>query len=106
MPVEKIKADERVSENIGKRAMQRGPLVYCLEQTDNKNINPDELTINQDAVFSVLPGDGKLEDMRILITKSQGHKLTFVPYFAWDNREPGKMKVWVDYKDRSSLYKE
>lgn len=106
MPAEKMKADEKVSEDTGKRAIQRGPLVYCLEQTDNKNVNLDEIAMNQDVVFSVLPGDGKLEDMRILITKSQGHKLTFVPYFAWDNREPGKMKVWVDYKDRSSLYKQ
>ncbi|MDD4189848.1 MAG: glycoside hydrolase family 127 protein [Mangrovibacterium sp.] len=104
IPVEQIKADDRVSEDRGKRAIQRGPLVYCLEQTDNKNINLDETTINQDAVFSVLPGEGKLENMRILITKNKDHKLTFVPYLAWDNRESGKMKVWVDYKEHCSLY--
>ncbi|MGV8133696.1 MAG: glycoside hydrolase family 127 protein [Mangrovibacterium sp.] len=104
MPVEKIKADERISENTGKRAVQRGPLVYCLEQTDNRNVNPDEIAIDQDAVFSVLSGEGKLENMRILITKNKDHELTFVPYFAWDNREPGKMKVWVDYKEYCSLY--
>ena len=104
MPVEKMKADEKVSENTGKRAIQRGPLVYCIEQTDNKNVNPDEITINQDAVFSVLPGEGKLENMRILTITGQGRRLTFVPYFAWDNREPGKMKVWVKCEDNRSLY--
>lgn len=35
MPVEKVSADPRVRQNTGKRALQRGPLVYCLEETDN-----------------------------------------------------------------------
>lgn len=36
MPVEVVAADPRVKEDIGKRAIQRGPLVYCIEETDNK----------------------------------------------------------------------
>lgn len=35
MEVEVVEADPRVKENVGKRAIQRGPLVYCLEQVDN-----------------------------------------------------------------------
>ena len=86
MPVKLIKADNKVSKNRGERAIQRGPLVYCLEQTDNKNIHPDELFINQDITFSVLPGEGKLENLVILSSQNQGNNLTFISYLAWDNR--------------------
>lgn len=34
-----------------------------------------------------------------LETTVQGQNLTFIPYFSWDNREPGKMKVWIDYQE-------
>jgi len=34
-----------------------------------------------------------------LETGSGSEKLTFIPYFSWDNREPGKMKVWIDKED-------
>ena len=105
MPVELIVADPRVKENIGKRAIQRGPLVYCLEQTDNPKINFDILSIDQDVVFSLHEGTGKLKEMKILKTATEKGELTFVPYFAWDNREPGKMKVWVDFNEKTTLYK-
>ncbi len=105
MPVELIVADPRVKENIGKRAIQRGPLVYCLEQTDNPKINFDILSIDQDVVFSLHEGTGKLKEMKILKTATEKGELTFVPYFAWDNREAGKMKVWVDFNEKTTLYK-
>ena len=35
MPVEIVAADPHVKENFGKRAIQRGPLVYCMEEIDN-----------------------------------------------------------------------
>ena len=35
MPVKLMTADPRVKQNIGKRAIQRGPLVYCMEEVDN-----------------------------------------------------------------------
>jgi len=36
MPVERVKADDRVKEDLGKVALQRGPLVYCVEEIDNR----------------------------------------------------------------------
>ena len=35
-PVRMVQADPRVKQDVGKRAVQRGPLVYCIEETDNK----------------------------------------------------------------------
>ena len=94
MPVEMVAADPRVKENIGKRAIQRGPLVYCLEQADNGEL--DQLFVHKDNQFSIIPGSGKLEGMKLLQTQSHGKELTFIPYFVWDNRSSGKMKVWID----------
>ncbi len=105
MPVELIAADPRVKENEGKRAIQRGPLVYCLEQTDNQSIDMDALSIDQDVAFSIHSGESKLKEMKILKAGTKNGELTFVPYFAWDNREAGKMKVWISYDEKTTLYK-
>ena len=100
MPVEVVAADPRVKQDVGKRAIQRGPLVYCTEQADNKNINLDQVTLNSSNQFKAKLAKGLLKNMTLLETTVQGQDLTFVPYFAWDNREAGKMKVWIDYKDQ------
>lgn len=104
MPVDLIKADDRVIADRNKRAVQRGPLVYCIEQADNEKTNLDEIAIDKDNKFTILPGEGKLKNMKILMTQNQANKLMFIPYFAWDNREPGKMKVWIKYENQNSLY--
>jgi DUF1680 family protein len=38
--------------------------------------------------------------MKILQAMSQEKGLTFIPYFAWDNRDAGKMKVWIDFEKK------
>ena len=105
MPVELVTANMHVIENAGKRAVQRGPLVYCIEKTDNKDLNFENVTIEENVAFSLSHGEGKLKEMVVLRAKAQGTDLTFIPYFAWDNREAGKMKVWIDYEEQMSLYK-
>ena len=90
MPVEMVAADPRVKEDVGKRAVQRGPLVYCLEEADNPD-GFDALTLPENAGFEFEYKPDKLSGI-VQIT-SPG--LTFIPYYAWDNRSPGKMKVWV-----------
>ena len=99
MPVKIVASDPKVEANIGKRAIQRGPLVYCVEEIDNKMNNWDDITISSENKFTISPGKEELDGMRILETESEGQTLTFVPYFAWDNRTPGKMKVWIDYDE-------
>jgi DUF1680 family protein len=99
MPVELVASHPKVEENVGKRALQRGPLVYCLEQTDNKQFNLDEVSIAETTAFSITDAEGKLKGMKAVKAETNGQTLTFVPYFSWDNREPGKMKVWIDYNE-------
>lgn len=96
MPVEVVAADPRVKANVGKRALQRGPLVYCMEETDNPEYDEATLSASMNYVTAFEPG---LLGGVVTITAVNGDDLyKFVPYYAWDNREPGKMKVWVDYK--------
>lgn len=99
MPVEVVAADPRVTENNGKRAIQRGPLVYCIEAIDNPSIDLDAMVLRSSTQFEIRQAKGKLEGMTQIEGSYNGNKLTFIPYFAWDNRDAGKMKVWVDYKD-------
>ncbi|MFD1143754.1 glycoside hydrolase family 127 protein [Larkinella insperata] len=99
MPVEVVAADPRVRANVGKRAIQRGPLVYCLEQTDNPGIDLNTLKISATTRYSVSNGNGMLRGMKLVQTTVAGKPITYVPYYAWDNREAGKMMVWVDYTD-------
>jgi len=100
MPVEVVVADPRVKQNVGKRAIQCGPLVYCAEQADNKSINLDQISLNPNNQFKAKAASGLLKNMSALETSVQGQNLTFIPYFAWDNRESGKMKVWIDFQDK------
>jgi DUF1680 family protein len=93
MPAGLVAADPRVKENTGKRAVQRGPLVYCLEQADNREMQ--NVAVRTDMAFELLPASGKLGGLKMLKAKSQDKELVFIPYFAWDNREAGKMKVWL-----------
>lgn len=117
LPMEpmRIHADPRVRADWGKVAIQRGPIVYCLEEVDN---GPNLHTVR-------LPGDAKLvesfrEDLLggVMTIEADGEAwdgshpdsaelyrgnhpksvrrwLRFVPYYAWANRTAGDMIVWV-----------
>ena len=91
-------------ENKNKRAIQRGPVVYCAEQVDNLDVKMEGITVSGNSKFTITPGEGKLNNMKILSSEEQNTKYTFVPYFAWDNRSKGKMKVWFNYTENKSLY--
>lgn len=97
MPVRVEAADPRVKEDEGRRAVLRGPLVYCMEETDNPRF--DTLALGADTRFD-LSVDETLPDHILRITaKGQGGTIQLIPYFAWDNREPGKMQVWIPYSE-------
>ena len=98
MPVEMVSADPRVKQDVGKRAVQRGPLVYCLEEIDNFK-NFADLNLAAGTSFEVKDEPGKLGGIKEIEAVSGNQKLSFIPYYTWDNREAGKMKVWIDYKE-------
>ncbi len=100
MPVEVVAADPRVKEDAGKRAIQRGPIVYCMEQVDNPDgFDSLQLTEGMEFRMEKLPKKQWWGHEILQITAQNGEdELVLIPYFAWDNREAGKMKVWIPFK--------
>jgi uncharacterized protein len=110
MPVRRIAAAPEVEENVGRLTTARGPIVYCLEDVDNPCF-VDQVAIPEDAEFAVTHEPDLLGGVTTLTTRGvqqaivQTHdgldideikaNLKAIPYYAWDNREPGRMVVWT-----------
>lgn len=117
MSVRQWQANPKVPYNFGKVALQRGPMVYCLEQTDHKAdlwryrlTNDSEFTyrfeeqllngvgvISANGERSCAPESEDLYHAYGDIVWEQDD-LFFIPYYAWANREDGQMQVWTDHK--------
>lgn len=98
MPVEKVAADPQVKANVGKRAIQRGPLVYCIEEANNKQ-DFDRLAITPETRFQSTFKPDFLNGVEVIRAVTGTKEITFIPYYSWDNQEAGKMKVWLDYNE-------
>ncbi len=95
MEVKKVLANELVESNRGKVSIERGPLVYCIEEKDNPEI--DSKLVTSATGFSSRFDDKLLGGIEII--KSSGEnkdeQFTAIPYFVWNNRGANKMKVWL-----------
>ena len=90
MEVREVVANSMVSEDRGKTALEYGPLVYAVEEVDNKN-NFDTIAIEESDTFTVKKEENILGGVNVI----QNEKLKAIPYYAWSNRGIGKMKVWL-----------
>ena len=93
MAARRVTADPRIADNAGKVAVQRGPIVYALEGIDNGGKVLAASLTNAPLTHQFQPALlGGVE-----VVKGQGPQgpLTFVPYYAWDNRGAGEMAVWI-----------
>lgn len=97
MPVETVAADPRVEADKDRRAIQRGPLVYCLEEVDNQRLSKEPV-LDGNAVFTTAFDPDLLNGVTTITARQSTGTLKFIPYYAWDNREPGRMEVWVKYQ--------
>ena len=114
MPVERVEAHPSVRMNAGKVALQRGPLVYCLEEADNgKNLADIALARKTEfktvwrkdipGGYAAIEGQAKrrLIDKwgdKLYSVEESGEKIIrfkAVPYYLWANRKPGEMRVWI-----------
>ena len=98
MPVEIVAADPHVKENFGKRAIQRGPLVYCMEEIDNPEYF-DQIQLSPSTTFQTAFASDILNGIKTIKTNGRAQSATFIPYYAWDNRKAGKMRVWIPYNE-------
>jgi uncharacterized protein len=118
MDVRRIYANPLVKADQGKVALARGPLVYCVEQKDNGKTPVATLA---------LPRKAKIADAKvklfggITVLKAKGRAMsrkgwesslylnlppvtepatiTAIPYYAWNNRGPNAMRVWINEEE-------
>lgn len=112
-----LSAHPLVEEARNQTAVARGPLVYCLESTDlPAGVELAEVLIPSDIVLAPRPGSGVLAGLTVLdgtgaripamgadgplyrplpAGDPETLPLTLIPYFAWDNRGPSAMSVWL-----------
>ena len=103
MTVNKIKTHDAVTSNHGKLALQRGPIVYCLEDKDNQNGWMFDVIANKDAVWEprfepeLLGGVVSLSAQGEILKKEERQSTTLkaIPYYAWNNRGKANMLVWM-----------
>jgi DUF1680 family protein len=105
MPVRRVQAHERVKDDIGKVALERGPIVYCAEWVDNGEKVLD-LVIPDEAQFEIehredLLGGITIIQGDVLNKTGQTKQLTAIPYYAWSHRGAGEMAVWLERRASS-----
>ncbi|MGZ8525410.1 MAG: glycoside hydrolase family 127 protein [Chitinophagaceae bacterium] len=105
MEIKKVIAHEKVKDDVGKIALQRGPIMYCAEWADN-NGKAGNLFIPPGTVFTheykgdLLNGIMVLKaEVPAVIIKGDNintiqQTLTAIPYYSWANRGKGEMTVW------------
>ncbi len=108
MPVRRVVSHEKVEANAGRVALERGPVVYCAEGTDNADqvfnlVLPDDAPLEARSRPDLLGGvtviEGRAlglypsEDGRSVVTREQD--FVAVPYYAWAHRGQGEMAVWL-----------
>lgn len=100
MDIRMTAADPRVKADAGKRAVERGPIVYCIEAADNgeamNGAHLDSHTTFTTEYEAPLLGSVQTIDAK---NADSSKPLRLIPYFSWDNRTAGKMDVWIDYTE-------
>jgi DUF1680 family protein len=97
MPVRRVAAHERVTDDAGRIALERGPLVYCFEGIDHAD-KVFRLTIPDNAKLESQFRPDLLGGVTVIIGQCEEGPLTAIPYYAWCNRGAGQMQVWMPRK--------
>lgn len=95
MEVRKVIANPLVEEDQGKMSLEYGPIVYAIEEIDNKG-SFDDIQLAPNDEFNVEKQPELLGGVNTISNK----KLTAIPYYTWSNRGIGKMKVWLPAKEK------
>ena len=102
MNVRLVAGNPRIEDAQGKLVLMRGPMVYCVEEIDNQayfesagelQLIPEGLKAEyrEDLLTGVVSISGKAN----IAARGKEIDITAIPYYAWCNRGPGKMKVWL-----------
>lgn len=116
MPVRKIAAHPYATVDTGLIALARGPVLYCLEHSDHPGADIRDIrlpagaefiaefrpdlwggvaVLNGNAVAVTPPTDSLYAAVGGYDAPAAPARVTAIPYYAWANREPGQMRVWI-----------
>ncbi|TIS95971.1 glycoside hydrolase family 127 protein [Mesorhizobium sp.] len=114
MSIDRLYANPQVRQDIGRVALARGPLIYCVEETDNVGqlhrlalprtakieAREEPNLLGGVVTLSAVAEEAASENWQDGLYRTEPPaveetKITAVPYFAWDNRDPGEMLVWL-----------
>ena len=108
MPVRRVVANDHVTADRGRVALQRGPIVYAAEWADNPDgkvrnlVLPDSAVLTAEFRPGLLKGVEVIQGKAIALDKDQQgattkkeQPFTAIPYYAWANRGRGEMIVWL-----------
>ena len=93
MEVQEVETNSKVATNKNKVSLEYGPIVYAVEEIDNKT-NFDKINISSADTFKVKKEANLLQGVNVI----ENSKFKAIPYYSWSNRGVGKMKVWLDYR--------
>jgi DUF1680 family protein len=108
MPIRRVITHDNVKNNRGRIALERGPLVYCVEWPDNDSdrlfnlLLEDNIELNSDYREDLLNGIVAISGKIHYLQKSQNNmfqklekNFLAIPYYAWANRGKGEMSIWI-----------
>lgn len=104
MNVKKVVASRQLVDDRGKIALQRGPIIYCVEWIDNSGAVSD-LHVSESSKFKAVKAPDMLGGITVLkgrvlrqktsVSSPALAEFTAIPYYSWANRGKGEMLVWL-----------
>jgi hypothetical protein len=115
MPVERIKANGKVAADRDRVALQRGPIVFCAEWADSPDKHVRNLVLTDSQPLKAEFESAKLKGVEVIRGQAVAYRyqpngtlahatesFTAIPYYAWANRGPGQMEVWIPESESGS----
>jgi DUF1680 family protein len=109
MEIRRVEAHRAVAADVGKVALERGPLVYAVEWPDTESGKVRNLLLPDEAVLTTEFSAEQLHGMQIIRGRAKAlhltadgsgveekvEEFTAIPYYAWAHRGKGEMSVWL-----------
>jgi uncharacterized protein len=116
MDVKRIMANDKVQDDKNRFALQRGPIMYCLEGPDNNDAAVMNIVVGKDEPVQAVYKPELLNGVMTLQMKGSSTKrqlnsdeliktqqdVVAIPYYSWANRGPGEMEVWIPFEESAA----
>ncbi len=111
MEVRRVVANAHVKDDLGKVALQRGPVIFCAEWNDNQGQTSNLIvpaataftatfqpTLLNGVLTLTAPVPAVVVEANATAVRTVSQTLTAIPYYAWANRGRGEMTIWFPEK--------